>query len=82
MKIDVIREMTPEELDSELMKQKNELFNLRFQHVTGQLETLRFLFHSQCGILSLLHRNPPFLHRYLLYLPDVPAGPGLLPGLH
>ena len=38
MKIDVIREMTPEELDSELMKQKNELFNLRFQHVTGQLE--------------------------------------------
>jgi large subunit ribosomal protein L29 len=38
MKIDAIREMTPEELDSELMKQKNELFNLRFQHVTGQLE--------------------------------------------
>ena len=38
MKLDAIREMTPEELDSELMKQKNELFNLRFQHVTGQLE--------------------------------------------
>ena len=38
MKIDAIREMTPEELDSELLKQKEALFNLRFQHVTGQLE--------------------------------------------
>ena len=38
MKIKEIREMTPAELDSELLKQKNELFNLRFQHVTGQLE--------------------------------------------
>ena len=38
MKIDKIREMTPAELSSELLKLKNELFNLRFQHVTGQLE--------------------------------------------
>jgi large subunit ribosomal protein L29 len=38
MKIDAIREMTTDELNSELIKQKNELFNLRFQHVTGQLE--------------------------------------------
>ncbi len=38
MKIDTIREMTTDELNSELVKQKNELFNLRFQHVTGQLE--------------------------------------------
>ena len=30
--------MTPAELNSELLKLKNELFNLRFQHVTGQLE--------------------------------------------
>ena len=30
--------MTPDELSSELLKLKNELFNLRFQHVTGQLE--------------------------------------------
>ena len=30
--------MTPAELSSELLKLKNELFNLRFQHVTGQLE--------------------------------------------
>ena len=30
--------MTPAELSSELLKLKNELVNLRFQHVTGQLE--------------------------------------------
>ena len=38
MKIESIREMTPAEHNSELLKLKNELFNLRFQHVTGQLE--------------------------------------------
>jgi len=38
MKIETIREMTPAELGNELLKLKNELFNLRFQHVTGQLE--------------------------------------------
>ena len=38
MKIESIREMTPAELNCELLKLKNELFNLRFQHVTGQLE--------------------------------------------
>jgi large subunit ribosomal protein L29 len=30
--------MTDAELDNELRKMKTELFNLRFQHVTGQLE--------------------------------------------
>ena len=38
MKIERIRELTEAELDQELRKMKNELFNLRFQHVTGQLE--------------------------------------------
>ena len=38
MKMDKIRELTMTELDAELKKNKNELFNLRFQHVTGQLE--------------------------------------------
>jgi large subunit ribosomal protein L29 len=33
-----MRDMTVAELNAELKKQKNELFNLRFQHVTGQLE--------------------------------------------
>ncbi|MDR2770883.1 MAG: 50S ribosomal protein L29 [Clostridiales Family XIII bacterium] len=38
MKIEKIRELSATELNNELMKMKKELFNLRFQHVTGQLE--------------------------------------------
>ncbi|HVI39347.1 MAG TPA: 50S ribosomal protein L29 [Anaerovoracaceae bacterium] len=38
MKIEKMREMTDVELNAEFKKLKNELFNLRFQHVTGQLE--------------------------------------------
>ena len=38
MKIEKVRELTEHELEKELVKMKNELFNLRFQHVTGQLE--------------------------------------------
>ena len=30
--------MTEAELNAELLKMKKDLFNLRFQHVTGQLE--------------------------------------------
>ncbi|MDR1271721.1 MAG: 50S ribosomal protein L29 [Clostridiales Family XIII bacterium] len=38
MKIEKVRELTENELEQELKKAKEELFNLRFQHVTGQLE--------------------------------------------
>jgi len=38
MELKKIREMTETELNAELKRKKNELFNLRFQHVTGQLE--------------------------------------------
>lgn len=38
MKAEKLKEMTEQELNSEIMKLKNELFNLRFQHATGQLE--------------------------------------------
>jgi len=38
VKLEKVREMTDTELNAELKKMKNELFNLRFQHVTGQLE--------------------------------------------
>ncbi|MDD7510819.1 MAG: 50S ribosomal protein L29 [Peptostreptococcaceae bacterium] len=38
MEMNKFREMTDIELASELDKMKKELFNLRFQHVTGQLE--------------------------------------------
>ncbi len=38
MELKKIREMTDKELNAELLKLKTEIFNLRFQHVTGQLE--------------------------------------------
>jgi len=38
MELEKFRDMTEAELEAELNKLKNELFNLRFQHVTGQLE--------------------------------------------
>jgi len=38
MKIDKVRSMSQAELATEELKLKKELFNLRFQHVTGQLE--------------------------------------------
>ena len=38
MELKKIREMSEAELNAELSKMKKDLFNLRFQHVTGQLE--------------------------------------------
>ena len=38
MELNKMREMTDAELAAELEKMKKELFNLRFQHATGQLE--------------------------------------------
>ena len=38
MELKKIREMSEAELNSELVRMKKDLFNLRFQHVTGQLE--------------------------------------------
>ena len=38
MELNKIREMSELELNAELLKMKKDLFNLRFQHVTGQLE--------------------------------------------
>ncbi|MEO0619253.1 MAG: 50S ribosomal protein L29 [Pseudomonadota bacterium] len=38
MKITEIRDLTPDQLDDELVKLKKEQFNLRFQTATGQLE--------------------------------------------
>ena len=38
MELKKIREMSEAELNAELIRMKKDLFNLRFQHVTGQLE--------------------------------------------
>ena len=38
MKVAVVRAMTIDQLDDEVLKLKKEQFNLRFQRATGQLE--------------------------------------------
>ncbi|MGI9414544.1 MAG: 50S ribosomal protein L29 [Hyphomicrobiales bacterium] len=38
MKASEVRDMSPDQLDDELIKLKKEQFNLRFQKATGQLE--------------------------------------------
>lgn len=38
MKANEIREMTQAELSAKLLELKSELFNLRFQHATNQLD--------------------------------------------
>ena len=38
MELKKIREMSEAELNAELIRMMKDLFNLRFQHVTGQLE--------------------------------------------
>lgn len=38
MKVNEIRDMSPDEQTEKLKSLKEELFNLRFQHATGQLE--------------------------------------------
>jgi large subunit ribosomal protein L29 len=37
LKINEIRDLTPDQLNDELIKMKREQFNLRFQKATGQL---------------------------------------------
>ncbi len=36
--LDTLKDMTTQELDTELKNKKSELFNLRFQLATGQLQ--------------------------------------------
>jgi large subunit ribosomal protein L29 len=43
MKATEIRDLSPEELDRKLLDLKQEMFNLRFQHASGQLENPRKL---------------------------------------
>jgi len=38
MKISEIRDLTPQEQETKLAEIKQEMFNLRFQHSSGQLE--------------------------------------------
>ena len=60
MKIEKVRELTENELEKELVKMKNELFNLRFQHVTGQLENpnrMKDVKHDIARIKTVIREN-------------------------
>jgi large subunit ribosomal protein L29 len=47
MKANEMRELSLEELDRKLLDLKQEMFNLRFQHASGQLENPRKLGHTR-----------------------------------
>ncbi len=57
MKVKEIREMTTEEINEKLKECKEELFNLRFQQATGNLEKpsrLRDLRHTVARLKTVL----------------------------
>lgn len=60
MKAGVFFEMTNEELNSKLNSLKQELFNLRFKHATGQLENanqLNFLKKDIAKVKTILRQR-------------------------
>jgi large subunit ribosomal protein L29 len=54
MKAAEVRELDVEELEQRLAKARRELFNLRFQHATGQLENTGQLKEIRKNIARLL----------------------------
>ncbi len=60
MRADEIRNLTPEEQEEKLSELKEELFNLRFQQATGQLENpmrIREVKKSIARIKTILHEK-------------------------
>lgn len=57
MKVKEIRELTTEEINTKLVEAKQELFNLRFQQATGNLEKpsrIRDLRHTVARMKTVL----------------------------
>ena len=57
MKVKEIRELTTEEINTKLFEAKQELFNLRFQQATGNLEKpsrIRDLSHTVARMKTVL----------------------------
>ena len=54
MKVAEVRELDVEELERRLAATRRELFNLRFQHVTGQLENTGQLKEVRKNIARIL----------------------------
>ena len=60
MKVKEIRELTTEEINKRLIEAKEELFNLRFQQATGNLEKpsrLRDLRHTVARMKTVLRER-------------------------
>lgn len=60
MKVKEIRELTTEEINKKLKESKEELFNLRFQQATGNLEKpsrIRDLRHSVARMKTVLRER-------------------------
>ena len=60
MKATDVREMDVEELERRIAQTRRELFNLRFQHATGQLENtgqLKEVRKNIARILTVLNRK-------------------------
>ena len=60
MKVNEIREMTTEEINTKLFEAKQELFNLRFQQATGNLEKpsrIRDLRHTVARLKTVLRER-------------------------
>ncbi len=53
MKVSEIRELGPEEMQSKVDDLREELFNLRFQHGTGQLENSQKLKQTKRDLARL-----------------------------
>ena len=57
MKVKEIRELSTEDINAKLKETKEELFNLRFQQATGNLEKpsrIRELRHTVAGLKTVL----------------------------
>ncbi len=60
MKVAEVREMGVEELERRVSEARRELFNLRFQHATGQLENtgqLKEVRKNIARLLTVLHQK-------------------------
>ena len=60
MKISEIRELSNEEINAQLKESKEELFNLRFQQATGNLEKpsrIRDLRHTVARLKTVLRER-------------------------
>lgn len=60
MKVRELRELSVAELNNKLNDLKAELFNLRFQHATGQLENnsrIKLVRRDIARVKTLIHEN-------------------------